>query len=312
MAVPTLVSVTPGTIFTGGMLVTLTGTNFKTAYPLPVSNGVLADVPPTVEVLFDGVAGEDVQVYSATMLTTLAPAHDKGPVTVSVQNLDVDGEAISGELVSLPNAVIYARADLAVTADFTRLNKTLIKLLKQQVIENVAMSTSVDYSDQQGEALKVTSVAKLPCVTISPPSQKIRYGDYAEPADEETIGINFVRRSTFQTVDVTWTIRVYDDNQTRALNIVTLVQQVLKTNPFLSMDRDPDDLSKGKVDWDMYPNGEFNFADSANNSDVRMASCTLTLYGYWFEDIAGFPESAVVERGTQVDTVNVQFANFRP
>ena len=296
------------------MLVTITGTGFRTPYPLPSSNGVLPEPIPTVQVLFDGAEGDDVQVYSGTQLTVIAPAHDPGLSAVTIQNLDVSGAPISGETVTHASAVTYARADLAVTADFTRVNKALIRLLKQQVIANVVMSTSVDYSDQAAEALKVTAIAVLPCVTVSPPSLRLRYGEYAEDADrnEQTIGTNFFRRSTFRTVDITWKITIFDDNQMRALNLVALIQQVLKDNVTLTMDRDPSDASKGTVDYEFYPTGEFNFADSPNNSDLRVASGNVTLYGFWFEDIASFPESAVVEQGTQATDVVTTLSTFHP
>ncbi len=311
---PTLTSVTPAEIFTGGMLVTLSGTNFQTPYPIPESNGVLPDPLPTVQVLFDGVQGDDVQVYSGTKLTVVAPAHDPATVSVTVNNLDQNGDPVPGETFTLPNAVTYKRADLSVSADFTRVNKTLIRLLKQQVIANVSMATSVDYSDQAGNPLKVSAVASVPAVTISPPSTRLRYGEYAEDADrnEENIGVNFNRRSTFRTIDITWQIRIFDDNEIRALNLLALLHQVLKDNVLLSMDRDPADLSKGKVQYELYPNGEFNFADSPNNSNLFVASGAVTLYGYWFEDIASFPEQAVVEKGVQAETIEVTTGAFRP
>ncbi len=305
MAIPTITSVSPTTVFTGGMLVTITGSNFRTAYPLPNIDGELPVPPPTVEVSFDGVPGDAALVFSANTLTVIAAPHNPGAATITVKNLDVDGNPIAGEVVSSVAALTYARADLSITADFTRLNRALLSLLKQQIIANVTMSTSVDYSDQEGLALKVVAVAKLPCVTVSPPSLKLRYGEYAQGSErpEVNTGVDFVRRSTFRTVDITWQIRVFDDNQVRALNLVTLIQQVLKDNTFLSMDRDPDDLSKGKVDYEFYPTGEFNFSDSPNNSDVRVAAGSVTAYGFWFEDIAGFPESSVVETGQQTEAI---------
>lgn len=311
---PTLSSVTPATIFTGGMLVTLAGSNFQTAYPLPQVSGVLPDPLPTVSVLFDGVEGDDVQVYSSDQLTVIAPAHDPGTVSVTVQNLDQNGAPISGEVVTLSSAVTYARADLSVAADFTRVNQTVIRLLKQQVIANVAMETSVDFSDQQGQPLKIVAIANLPAVTLSMPATRIRYGEYAEDADrnEESIGINFNRRSTFRTIDITWQVKIYDNNKGRALNLLALVHQVLKDNTFLTMDRDPSDRSKGQVQYEFYPSGEFNFDDSANNSDLFVAKGSVTLYGFWFEDVASFPEQAVVEKGSQANDVDFTTSVFRP
>lgn len=309
-----ITAVSPGTIFTGGMLVTITGSGFQIPFPLPVVNGVLPDAPPTVQVLFDGLAGDDPQVYTTGQLTVIAPAHDPGAVSVTVQNLDVDGNPVSGQVATLSSAVTYARADLSVLADFTRVNQAVIRLLKQQVIENVSMETSVDFSDQQGQPLKIVAVADLPAVTLSPPATKIRYGEYAEDADsnEENIGINFNRRSTFRTVDITWQVKVYDNNKARWLNLIALVHQVLKGNVFLNIDRDPNDPSKGQVEYEFYPTGELNGDDSPNSSDLLVGKGSVTLYGFWFEDIAGFPEQAVVEKGRQADDVIVTDAAFRP
>ena len=73
MAVPTITSITPPTVWTGGQLVIVRGTNFRLPPPAASSNGPLPDPIPTVSVTVDALAATQVEVLSSTMLSCHLP-----------------------------------------------------------------------------------------------------------------------------------------------------------------------------------------------------------------------------------------------
>ena len=305
-------------MFASGQLVTITGTNFRTAYPAPSVNGPLPAPPPTMAVTIGGVAASSVVVLSSTELTCFTPAGRPGPrstpnpaVAISVQNLDVDGNPISGEAATLAAALRFVRADLSIDADFTRVVRALINLLKDQTIENVTKQSSVDFSDTPGASeFDITQLGDLPCVVLSGPTVKENAFYDLDRRLEVAVPGGYQSRLTFLTVDLTFKISGYDNNESRALNLFALVQQVFSINTFLVMDRDAADPSKGKVSYEMVWR-DHQFQDAANISDVRSFTGEVLIRGFQFEDVAGFA-NRVVETGGIVDNVEVTSQQFVP
>lgn len=319
MAIPTISLISPSSVFASGQLITITGTNFRTAYPAPPSNnGPLPMPPPTMTVMIGGVAATKVVVMSATELTCFTPAGRPGPrsapnppVGVTVQNLNIAGAPIGGETATAAAALSYVRADLSIDSDFTRVVRTLINLLKDQAIDNVTKQTSVDFSDTPGASeFDITQIASLPCLVVSGPSVKENNFYDLDRRLEIAVPGGYQTRLTFLTVDLSFKISGYDDHEARALNLFALVQQVFNINSFLVMDRDGTDPSKGTVSYEMVWR-PYDFNDAANNSDVRSFSGEVLIRGFQFEDVAGF-SNRVVESGGIVDTVEVNAAGFTP
>src|SRR5579862_273272 len=148
MAVPTVSAVAPSPIWTGGQLVTITGSNFRLpTVPSYALDGPYPDPLPTVAVTIGGVAAATVRVKDAGTLEVMAPAHDPGAADVTVQNLDDSGTAIPGETVTAAGAVTYSRPALTDTPDFTRLVRQVVLELQRQVLPEVVQSVSVDYAE---------------------------------------------------------------------------------------------------------------------------------------------------------------------
>lgn len=311
MAVPTLTACSPSVIFTGGQLVTLTGTNFRLPYPLPDVDGPLPVPPPTVSVKVNGTEAEQVQVLSATSLTCLVGANDPtDEVSIEVQNLDVDGESIPGEVVTEEGLLEFARADLTRQADGDRVTQQLMRLLIQQVIPNVIKSVETDYSsDPEATVFGIPDVATLPCVVVSGPRE--RWSPiYDEKAPERSDGDGAVARTRLiKTVDLTYAVSVYDDHEGRIQNLRVLMSQVMLKNPWLKLARDPEDASKGIVKYEL-EGGDWNVEGAPSLSNVKMFSGEVVVKGFQYEDIAGFPGESVREKAQTVDNIVTQEAPF--
>ncbi len=307
MAVPTFVSCTPSLIFTGGQLVTIAGTNFRTAYTPPDVDGAVPTPPPTVAVTFNGKAARRVCVVSATLLTCLAPATEAGDAVIVVENLDQDGNPIAGESVTTPDgpaAAAFARADLSVADDLERVTRALLRLLKREVIPNVVETMSTDYSgDVDRIEFNITETAELPCVAVSGPTLK-RNKFYGEAAEVEQRGTDHVRRRYLRTSDLTFKVAAFDNSTMRVLRLQALITKVMENNTYFEVLRDASDESKGSVFYELDA-GDFGMSGAPNKDDVRSVSGEITLRGFTFEDVAGFPDSMVASKGASVDNVEV-------
>ncbi len=308
MAIPTITSASPNTLYTGGQIVTINGTNFRGPYAVP-STGVVPTPPPTVSVLFDGVAADKVVWISATKITCLAPNHDPGVCSVTIKNLDSSGVPIAGETVTAASLVSFARADLSIKTDFSRLSENLLLLLRQQIIANVVMTTETDYtSDASAATFNFVAVAELPCVVVHAPTTKLNSFYDLDLIPEKATDTGYEQRRFMRTVDVSWKILVLDDHQGRTQNLLALVQQFFTINNWLYLDRDPSNLSLGKVQYEMQC-GEFGSIGDPNNNNVRGFSGDVTVRGFGFEDVAGFPGTMISRQGGTADSITYSLGN---
>jgi hypothetical protein len=307
VAVPTLSTCAPTQLFTGGQLVTITGTGFQTPYPLPEINGPYPPPIPTVEVTFNGRLAQDVRVDSSTSLTCIAPAGDEGAATVVLKNLDDEGAPIPGEVVTSAVIATYARADLSVADDLQRLTRAFIKLLKQQVIPKVVRTTSTDFTDDAGKLeFNITDIAgPLPVIGLTGPAlrRNLFYGQGGGEVEQR--GTNHVRRRYMRTSDIVFKVTAFDNMEGRILNLQGLLTKVFEINTYFELQRDPADTSKGYVYYECDA-GDFNDIGGPNNSDVRAVTGDVTLRGFTFEDVASFPDSMVAAKGTEVDSIELQ------
>lgn len=307
MAVPTLSTVSPSTIFTGGQMITVQGTNFRTAYPPPLtSSGVLPVPPPTMTVTVGGKTCRRVSVPSATTFTCHVPPIDPGTYPLVVQNLDSAGAVIAGETATLLNAVIARRVDLAVDSDLNRLERTLIKEMRRQLLQNVLKTAAVDFDGTPGGVFDVPDMGELPAIAIQGP-QVVDNRPYDLDVTLITkSGATWTRRDTFKTVNLTYRFVAMDNKQARNMNLFTLMLQFLQNNPTLEMLRDEADASKGTVQYELSQVGEFTTFTGSSSSDIRGFSGSLVIRGFQVEDVAGFLEQTVAERGGTVDNVSVE------
>jgi hypothetical protein len=309
MAVPTITSVTPSTVWTGGQLVVVRGTGFRLPPEPPVSTaGPLPDPLPTVGVLVGGVAAAAVQVLSETMLSCKLPAADPtpAPVPLVVRNLDDTGQPIAGESATMAEAVTYARPDLSVEEDGGRVERALIRLLKRQVLANVVnLGTGPDF----GEApFTVTEVAAPPGLLLTGPRVREdrphwnrQRGAVTSPSVTGA-GVDIRRRP--DVVSLEYTIGGYARSGAQATSLLFIARKVLGENAFLEVQRAPDDPAKGTIKYQMIVPLEAEIRDTSTPNKDGMHSfdgLVVAIHGVALEDITCF-QSQAIERvgiGTQ-------------
>jgi hypothetical protein len=221
---------------------------------------------------------------------------------VTVKNLDVSGNPIAGESVSATTLLRAQRADLTIETDLTRLERTLIRELKRQVLENVLKTASVDYDGTPGGAFEVPDIATLPALALQGP-QVIdnRFYDTELQLETDDGAGSWVKRRTFKTVNLTYRFVLMDTSQVRNMNLLALMLQFLQNNSYIEMLRVAGDLTKGTIQYEMNQMGEFTTFTGSSEADIRGFSGSLVIRGFQVEDVAGFVEQMVAERGRTVD-----------
>jgi hypothetical protein len=236
----------------------------------------------------------------------LTTSGDPGAAIVVVRNLQADGTPIVGEVVTNSTALTYARADLTHTADLSRVVDSLVTELKRQVIANVSILQSTDFSevDPAVTAFVDVDMAELPALALTGPTL-LKNKFYNELRNEQ-LGVDgrFSRRSSFVTYDLGFRLMGLDEHSRRSINLQALVTQFFRTNNYLYVQRDPADASKGSVRYELESDGmDSSSINSSNNLRVFLGA--ITVVGFQFEDVAGLPTQAVAETTSAADDFDV-------
>jgi len=317
MSVPTITSLSPSRGPTAGRFyVEITGSNFKLP-PTPAATGVVPTPAPTVTVLFDGRAATQVEVVSATLLGLLTPVGDPGPnatdhaVNVVLKNLDAAGVPIPGEQATLALGFTYALPPLTTDSDFTRIVAKLILDLRQQVCQETVKSVETDWSDSTSAAAGLEGAAKLPSLTLLGPriTRDGMRSTWAPAA--ENVGTSVRRHHFPSTLDLEFTLVIATNDDVELLNLTAQVVEFFRRNPWLYVDRDPDDASLGQVKYEMgwTDTGFPANVNMPNLSNLRSNSGTVLISGVDIESLVGFTDEGVQSVGALVDTVGVTYEN---
>lgn len=300
VAKPTIASVQPANGFAGGhTLIDITGGGFRA--PLRALPAVT-----TVAVEVGGKSAEAVAVISQSRLQFSLPANDLGVADVVVRNLDDAGFPIPDEEAIAPGAFTYVRPSITDESDLTRAVRSLIRELKRQVLENVALTVQTDFEDETDAQLAVTHVASLPAlVLVGPDVRENRFFSVNQLPEQPDGSGGFVRRRAPRTVDLGFTIVGVSDHTAELLNLLTATEVFFNRNKYLALDRDPANAAAGVVQYemDLAPDGDLRVSSQPNGSNIRNFSGSFVVRGVDIEGLPGLPDESVVERGRPVDEV---------
>lgn len=300
MATPTVTAVSPNAgVSRGGFLVTITGTNFDTA--------VGDDGLPRVTVDFDGRPATDVGVTATTTLTCVIPrgAVPAGAtsvaVTVTVTNLDP-----SPDPGSLASAFTYRRPDLTVETHFAAAVRALLQRLKEQVIENVALTTHTDWDLSTGDLLNRTEAAKLPAIVLVGPTltpQRVVNYDDTETLTGTPDPTDFTQHHLPLSVDVEFDVRLMSASKVEMLNLLHEANMFIHRRGKLDeVPVDPSNPGAGTVDYGLVAVSDFDAVDRPSRANVREALGRWKIEGVLLETgdlLASGPTIDVTELVTE-------------
>jgi len=303
MAIPTITSITPMRgLTTGQTLLTIFGTHMRLPPVPPISGPPLEYTFPTIDILIGGKKANRIAVRNdpengpdGTIASCLTPPHEPGPADIVLKNIDEDGAPVPGEIASLRQAFTYSRIDLTAESHLTRLVRTLLQMLKAQVMENVNLTVSTDFDDTLGTPLHMTAVSKLPSlVLVGPETKENRFYSLNELPVEgggQAAGLPYYQRQVPYTLDLTFTLVGMSDHTIELFNLMHQCTMFFHKNKVLQMDRDPENDSAGQVmyEMDFSSHGQFKVQSEPNESNVRHFTGSFVIRGVDIDDALGIP-----------------------
>jgi hypothetical protein len=234
---------------------------------------------PSVEVLFGTVRGEDVRVLTSSLLHVLSPIHDPGVVDVTVRNVDQDGNLIGAETVTQAAAFTFGRPQLVTTpqggggtlqeTDLTRCVRTVIEELSRQIIDNVRVTTNVDFGDGVVDGAVLAALPGI--VLIGPVLRENRFfsTNKRRSVPTGTPGSYNELRPPY-TVDLVFTIVGVDDTTMTELNLQHEVTSFFQRNKTLRMLRDAAVAGDYvELEMEIEPDGDLAFQPGQGNANLR-------------------------------------------
>ena len=305
MAVPTISTISPAVGPTRGLsLVEIVGTGFRLPTLPPPASGPSGPAVPTVEVEFGDLSPE-VRVLTDTLLQCVTPGSARGAVDVVLRNLDDNGDPIVGEEVTEAGGFTFKRPNLAIETDLTRAVRAILELLRRDIIPEVVLTQHTEYDDATGDNLHLTAVPKLPAIILGGPTiPENRIFSLNGPQTLERNGKIFQVRQP-RTVDLVFDLVVVADHPIEFLSLETLVEDFFNTHKTLAVDRDPADLPKGKVSYELEMTGDMVNAQVPNLSNLHSATTEFEIRGVDIQHIDGFLNDGDLRELFEGDTINV-------
>ncbi len=271
VAIPIIHSITPSIGPTsGGDLIRIIGEGFSKQ--ISVS---LGDAPA----LLLGVREE----AGLSVADLRSPEHSEELVDVVLQNLDIAGAPILGELITLANAYRFQRPRIIKESNLTRVIRRLLQVLKAQILQNTSLTVSMDYDDAPDDELHVIAMASLPSLILSGPTL-IPDRFYATNISHEEVvpglaGPELLRRRPSYTVDLRFTLTLASERTAELFNLMAVVASFFNANKWLELPRDSGSPDLGSVRWEMEPEGDFR-SNLRGRGDVRVFNVGLIIRGF--------------------------------
>lgn len=224
----------------GRSRVTIYGIDFRLpAEPEPGYTGG-GSWAPTVLVTFDGVAADEVVPVARHRVEVVVPQFVGHPselpksVEVRVANLDDNGDPIVGEDLTIADAFTYRRPDLTSESDLVAITREFLRVLRRNLIDNVALTTDPDFSDDPATGL--TAIGELPAVLVTGPMigrpRSYPYRENAPRLVETSAGESATVAPSF-TCAISWDIMLIADRKIESVNLLNHAIRYFERRPFL-------------------------------------------------------------------------------
>lgn len=289
MATPTVTSITPATGPVGGLsTITIIGGNF--IIPPTPPPGPSPPFVPTMEVWFGLEKATFVDVYSTTTMVVGVPPYQglapDGPLPatdITIKNLDSLGVPILGETLVVTGAYTYLRPVIhgsgaranAIDHPFTNTTEELALLLRRQVIQNVSITTHVDFAEP---GVLTINIAKVPAIIIQGPGigRDFEYWDNELRIVENVDTTVSIRKPPF-IARLTYTLVGVSDNEREILNLMGSVNECFDRVKFLLVQKNPHNVNEGKVKLvlQLTQPPQVTSTPSENNIRTFLATCEV-------------------------------------
>jgi hypothetical protein len=303
----------------GDSLVEIYGGAFRLApAPAPgptgeiVNGSVVWEEPtPTVRVLFGTTEAPRVDVIRSNLLRVTTPKHEEGLTSVTVLNLDDNGDPIVGESVTLSGAYRFRRPrlDAENESNLLRVIRTMIQALKRDVLKNVVFTVDVDFDpDPSTPSIEIATTPAIALVLSELPEnrqhslnehQEIRTGSDVQIARKP------------RTVDLVFQLIGISDNVMELVNLLSATTEFIERNHTFDVVKDPAVPEGETVAYDLDFLAPFKIVATNTASGMRYFTGTVALRGFDHDGFEGFGSDHVRALSTElVESVELEVTRF--
>lgn len=318
----------------GGSLVEIYGGNFR----VPVPEAFKAETVPTVRVEFNGSAAPSVGVIRSNLLQVVTPpsplpfnenrAGDnrqigyQGVVSVTVTNLDDDGNPIPGETATATDSYLYVLprpGDVNNPNVSVQVTDAFIEEWKRVVCSNVLTHQSVFFqaNPRDIEARNIGRPELPAIVLIGPRTSEDRM---YEPATQgvtaaDQLGINpqevglFGVSSYPGVTSYAWDVLGLAPDRTSLLNLMDIATVYIRRTPRISVPRAVNNPSAGTITYDLWWEDlgtTFSVDNDPNDSDLHSFRGQVMLRGVAV-DSTGLAADGLVEAVPDADSIEIDY-----
>lgn len=277
----------------GGTLIEILGSGFLLPTPPAASGPTTPNPYDSVVVYFGGVRAERVDVVSPTVLSVRTPLVPPGTVDVLVQNVDDQtGVPIPGQsrvLVGGWTSRLVSLTELG-QSDVERVVERLVLMMRAGIMDEVVTTPHVDYSEDG--TVHTIALASLPSIVLVGPDmpEDREYTDL--DVRRERDGDDEVIKPPAMTVDLIFLMLVGAKTLAQKIRMFALIHRFFERTKWVDIDRDPTDLTLGKVSFELelITRPGVNDKTKPNVASVGMATATVIVKGVPIEETPGYPD----------------------
>lgn len=309
-----ITQIAPDKGHTGGRtLVEIRGTGFRE--PGEPDPGVFpAVLKPSMQVFFGDTPALDVAVESTECVFAVSPpcpipmiygaGKDDLPfpakVSITVKNLDDDGNPISGEEATVEDAFEYLRPDLSKPIHAWSVVVTMLYQLKLQIHPNVTYAVHSDFGGF-GNAINLAYTATLPGLVIL--SVAFRDSEIRRQGPKEVPAKNSgeaVRKNEGLEQDVLFEILGVANDMDELGALMLTTRMFFQNNNKLLVRRNPTDPSAGYIGYtvEFSWGNEMRLATTDSNANLANFTISAAIRNVVLEEMPGLPEAGTTHTAT--------------
>jgi hypothetical protein len=288
MSPPIINAITPDHGHPGGnYLLVIQGQDFVVPpYPTPTELPV-SEPEETVSVTVNGRAATNVEVWDYSLITCICPPFRGDPDQLSANpGLAVDVVVTNlgppAEPTTVTDGFAYRRTDLTKTEGVLyTIIRTLLLELRRQVINNIAVSTHVDYDGSTGDGLNIVELAKVPGIALDSVSivDNHNFWEKGKHAVQDGTQDNFTEYGTPRAVNLVFDASIIGENTNEAAQ---LAQEFMlffspRRTPRLCVPSDDTDPDSEEIRFPMILTSPPSKRGNANAAGTTTLSATFEI-----------------------------------
>lgn len=220
-----------------------------------------------------------------------------GAYDVKLVNIDDSDAPIATEEVTATIQYRPLRPNLSIRSHLDETLSSLLRSLKQQIVENVSWTTDSDYNEDE-ETAEIAMPARLPALVLSglTVNETNRHGvtyEEDENIDDPDTGGNFISYRRPMIVDIGATLIGVADDSHDIIGLLQATKMYFRKNNTLRVRRDIEEISAGYINYNLRASRETAVSVREDNTNLQWFAMDIRVEAVRLEQIPGMPRKTI-------------------